>query len=1103
MNMSSTNALLSKAGSLILGTVCIALLAQSVHAANGNDTWLGNTSLNWSTAANWSSTSANKPPIGGDLLFFGSAGSAGAVLNNDLSANTAFNAITFNSGADALALSGNAINLAGNISDNAANAETINLPLALTASRVCVVTNGGNLMIGGVISGSGFNFSVNTTTAVGNALTPANAGTVTLSGSTANTYTGATVVSGGTLLLDFANLATPVNLISSSSSLTLGGLGGGTLSIKGKSSGATSQTFGNVSLSKNFGTSIVLNPNGGTSTTLTLGNTWTRNGGANSLNIDLSAGGTLTSTPSTVAANNVLGFATVKDVTAVGLASLAGGNIVRLTGQTTLPTSGTSSTVNYITSGNVSMSSASFSANSLTLDASSTSGVLNLGGASDIMTLTSLGLLMFGANNYTITNGQVGPANSEVIVHQMSTGTLTINGTVSGGSGGLTKNGPGTLILGAANGGSFATINQGTVKQGAANALGSTNLTFIVNYGATMDLNGYNLAVGLVANSGAGQGTVTNSGTLANFMVGDGNNAPDLANTLVCGPIDVIVTGSGALGLSPGNAHSGGTTFQNNTGPASNYRINVNSELGTGPLTFNGGGTLQHTTSLTVTNAVVINGTGNTWWLDSGTYGSSGPWSGSGTVNILQDVGKSPTFTFGGDLSGFQGTLQLTSNTNTSASGLVFSYLLGGSGTFDGSHAVWDLYSTLGTFNSSPVLEWAGTGSQTIRLGDLTTSGNTGNGAVVVSNSVAGTTATFELGNLNNNSTFAGAIVNGQGAVAVTKTGSGTWTLSGANTYTGATTVNNGTLVVRGSIAAGSSVTVSGGTLGGTGVISGAVTFNPGTHALFTNCATLTIGGPLIISTGGTTPDVHLALSNNVPIGNYVLATYNSAGSSGTFKSTPVIDSGSVATGTIASILTSAGSVVLQVVANSPPAATTLTVMRTPDLNLLVPFTSLATNWSDADGDTVELAGINLVTTNGVNLTLINAATNADGSYIISTHAYIGYTNSQNVNDQFSYAISDGQGGTNMGLVNIVINPFATGQMTGSMVISNGTANVTFHGIPGYNYVTERATNLAPAVWVDISANTAAANGAIDVNDNFDDLGALPASAYYRLKWQP
>jgi len=50
------------------------LLAGTLSLKAGNDTWVGNTSANWNDA-NW--TGANNPPITGDALFFGLAGSAG------------------------------------------------------------------------------------------------------------------------------------------------------------------------------------------------------------------------------------------------------------------------------------------------------------------------------------------------------------------------------------------------------------------------------------------------------------------------------------------------------------------------------------------------------------------------------------------------------------------------------------------------------------------------------------------------------------------------------------------------------------------------------------------------------------------------------------------------------------------------------------------------------------------------------------------------------------------------------------------------------------------------------------------------------------------
>jgi autotransporter-associated beta strand protein len=86
-------------------------------------------------------------------------------------------------------------------------------------------------------------------------------------------------------------------------------------------------------------------------------------------------------------------------------------------------------------------------------------------------------------------------------------------------------------------------------------------------------------------------------------------------------------------------------------------------------------------------------------------------------------------------------------------------------------------------------------------------------------------------GSNNLDTTFSGVIqdggVSGGTLGALTKVGAGTLTLSGANSYTGGTNVNAGTLFVsntRGSATGSGPVTVTTSTLGGIGIINGAVT---------------------------------------------------------------------------------------------------------------------------------------------------------------------------------------------------------------------------------------------------------------------------------------
>jgi autotransporter-associated beta strand protein len=155
----------------------------------------------------------------------------------------------------------------------------------------------------------------------------------------------------------------------------------------------------------------------------------------------------------------------------------------------------------------------------------------------------------------------------------------------------------------------------------------------------------------------------------------------------------------------------------------------------------------------------------------------------------------------------------------------------------------------LGPASSGGTLDIGGHGSSGLAVGSIE-----GDGVVVLGN------RKLTIGTNNLSTTLAGSI---QNTGSITKVGTGTLTLTGANTYTGGTTISSGILLVNNLSGSGTgtgAVSVNAGTLGGSGIIGGAVTVgtNTGVQAFLAPSkgvkkpATLTIQSALTLNDDST-----------------------------------------------------------------------------------------------------------------------------------------------------------------------------------------------------------------------------------------------------------
>ncbi len=407
------------------------------------------------------------------------------------------------------------------------------------------------------------------------------------------------------------------------------------------------------------------------------------------------------------------------------------------------------------------------------------------------------------------------------------------NGVVDGGNG-VWQNPAGnsnwTNVAGALNGswanGVFAIFEAAPGTVTVDDSLGQ-----VVASGMQFGVSGYTLTGGPItlveteAGSGAtvvrvGDGTAAGAGMTATIA------------SVLQGSTQLVKDDLGVLVLTGANTYSGGTTISAGTlqlgdGGASGSIIGDVADNGTlafnrsDVVTFAGvisgaGSVIQAGTGATVltgANAYTGGTTISAGTLQLGNGGTSGSIVGDVTDNGMLAFSRSDTVTFAGVISGDGAVIQA----GTGAT------ILTAANTYTG-----------GTTISAGTLQLGNGGTSGSIVGDVTD-----NGALAF--------------NRSDTVTFAGVI---SGGGSVTQVGTGITVLTGTNSYGGATTVSTGALFVDGdqSAATGATTVAAGATLGGVGVIGGNVSVtSDGTLApggMGGGIGTLTINGGLGLNSG-------------------------------------------------------------------------------------------------------------------------------------------------------------------------------------------------------------------------------------------------------------